>query len=159
MQTIVTLDWSRNATNEVKTATANISNHWVDLPVSKVYAERINHLFNYGMNACGDQASVKHCIVQCFLRIGAPKLQKDDDLAVINTFKVFRGLLTQQTGTRFFEKETETMRGLTSLQREALFLKFQCRLTYREVADIMHLPIEQLRGHISKAMSTLLRGK
>jgi hypothetical protein len=160
MHTIVTFDWSRNITTELEGATARTAIPWKNLPVSKVYAEQIQFLFNYGMNACEDAVSVKHCIAQCFLQIGArPELRTEDELVVINIFKVFRRLLTQQKGMDLFQKETETMRGLTNLQREALFLKFQCRLTYRDVADIMHLPIEQLRGHISKAMGILLRGK
>ena len=46
--------------------------------------------------------------------------------------------------------------GLTSLQREALFLKFQRGLSYREVANVMDLTIEQLRSQISKAVDVLL---
>ena len=46
--------------------------------------------------------------------------------------------------------------GLTSLQREALFLKFQRRLSYREVANVMDITIEQLRSQISKAVDVLL---
>ncbi|HMG94013.1 MAG TPA: hypothetical protein VK589_28330 [Chryseolinea sp.] len=160
MQTTVTFDWSRNLTNELEGVTARTANHWKALSVSKVYAEQIQCLFNYGMNACNDGLSVKHCIVQCFLHIGArPELLTEDQLVIINMFKIFRRLLTQQKGMDLFQKETEMMSGLSNLQREALFLKSQCRLTYRDVADIMHLPIEQLHGHISKAMAILLRGK
>ena len=47
-------------------------------------------------------------------------------------------------------------RGLTSLQREAVFLKFQRGLTYREVAIVMDITMEQLRSQISKAVDVLL---
>ena len=159
MQTIVPFDWSRSVASEEAGATASATNHRTDLPVSKAYMEHVHQLFNYGMNACDDRMFVKNCIVQCFLLVGTrPEPAKDESFAT-DIFKVFRRLLIEQTGTNLFSSETEGTRELTSLQREALFLKFQRKLTYREVAGIIDLPIEQLRGHISKAMDILLREK
>ena len=159
MQTIVTFDWSWNVAN-AGVGAASTANHWANRPVSKVYVEQIHHLFNYGMNACDDRVLVKHCIVQSFSLISA-RLDRlpEDDSFVINIFKLFRRHLTQQKGLRLFSGEAEMLRGLTCLQREALHLNFQCRLTYQQVADIIEIPIEQLRNEISKALVILGRQK
>jgi DNA-directed RNA polymerase specialized sigma24 family protein len=162
---------SRSVTTEVLGAMTSASNYGVELLVSKVYAEQVHHLFNYGMNACNDQALVKDCIVELFLLIGGrPGLLQDGRSVDTNVFKMFRRLLIQQTaspgetsisdiGKNLFSVERPMTQGLTNLQREALFLKFQSRLTYREVASVMDLTIEQLRSQISKAADILLHKK
>ena len=158
---------SRNVTTEVLDAVIRTSDHEADVLVSRLYAEHIHNLFNYGMNACDDQALVKNCIVELFLLIGGrPDLLREGESVDSNLFKMFRRLLIQQIVTsrkvkfdiheNFFSAETQMTQGLTSLQREALFLKFQRRLTYREVANIMDITIEQLRSQISKAVDLLL---
>ncbi|HEY5823020.1 MAG TPA: hypothetical protein VIT44_01560, partial [Cyclobacteriaceae bacterium] len=58
-----------------------------------------------------------------------------------------------------FSAEAQMAQSLNSLQLEALFLKFQRKLTYREVANIMDLTIEELRGQISKAVDIMLHKK
>ena len=173
MQSMVALNIrSRSVTTEVLDAMTSASKKFgTDLLVSQVYAEQVYDLFNYGMNARDDQALVKNCIVELFLRIRSrPELVQERESGNINVFKMFRQLLIQQIAAQderlcsdihknFFSAETQMTQGLTSLQREALFLKFQRRLTYREVASIMDLTIEQLRGQISKAVDILLHKK
>ena len=154
---------SRNAITEVLDAMIRTSDHEADVLVSRLYAEHIHNLFNYGMNACGDQALVKNCIVELFLLVGSRSdLLREGGSVDSNLFKMFRRLLMQEIVTsrtsieNFFSAETQMTQGLTSLQREALFLKFQRRLTYREVANVMDITIEQLRSQISKAVDLLL---
>ena len=173
MQSMVALNIrSRSVTTEVLDAMTRASkNCGADLLVSQVYAEQVYDLFNYGMNACDNQALVKNCIVELFLFVGGrPDLVQERESGNTNVFKMFRRLLIQQIASRderscsdihknIFSAETEMTQGLTSLQREALFLKFQRRLTYREVASIMDLTIEQLRGQISKAVDILINKK
>src|SRR5687767_5323831 len=144
---------SRNATTEVLDAVVKTSNHETAVLVSQLYAEQIHHLFNYGMHACDDQTLVKHCIVELFLFLGnRAGLVREGGSVDSNVFKMFRRLLIQQMALRgrsisvihekFLSTETQITRGLTSLQREALFLKFQRRLSYREVANIVNITIE-----------------
>ena len=173
MQSMVALNIrSRSVTTEVLDAMTSASkNCGPNLLVSQVYAEQVHDLFNYGMNACDDQALVKNCIVELFLRVGSrPDLLQEGESVDTNVFKMFRRLLIQQIASRgersisdihknLFSAETQMTQGLTSLQLEALFLKFQRRLTYREVANIMDLTIEQLRSQISKAVDILLHKK
>ena len=154
---------SRNAITEELDAMIRTSDHETEVLVSRLYAEHIHKLFNYGMNACDDQALVKNCIVELFLLIsGRSDLLQEGASVDSSLFKMFRRLLLQEIVTSrtsieiFFSAETQMTQGLTSLQREALFLKFQRRLTYREVASIMDLTIEQLRGQISKAVDILI---
>ena len=154
---------SRNAITEVLDAVVRRSDHEAGDLVSRLYAEHVHNLFNYGMNACDDQALVKNCIVQLFLLIGdRSDLLREAASADSRLFKTFRRLLmqkivTSRTGIEiFFSIETQMTQGLTSLQREALFLKFQRRLSYREVATVMDITIEQLRSQISKAVDVLL---
>lgn len=160
MQTIVTFEWSSNVANEVVGATASTTNHRADLPVSKVFGEQVHHLYNYGMNACDDRVLVNNSIVQCFLLVGTrPELLKQHQSVVSNVFKAFRRILIQNKGASLFTSRNEMSRVLTSLQQEALFLKFERKLAYCEVAIIMDLPIEQLRRQISKALDNLVRDK
>jgi DNA-directed RNA polymerase specialized sigma24 family protein len=173
MQSMIALNiWSRIVTTEVLDAMTSASkNCEADLLVSQVYAEQVHDLFDYGMNACDDQALVKNCIVELFLRIGSrPDLLQEGESVDTNVFKMFRRLLIQQIDSpgersrpdihkNLFSAETQITQGLTSLQLEALFLKFQRKLSYREVAAIMDLTIEQLRGQISKAVEILLNRK
>ena len=157
---------SRNATTEALDAMIRSSDHGAEVLVSQFYAEHIHNLFNYGMNACGNQALVKDCIVELFLLIGSRSdLLREGGSVDSNLFKMFRRLLMQQIVTSrtsiedFFSAETQMTQGLTSLQREALFLKFQRRLTYREVANVMDITIEQLRSQISKAVDLFTSSK
>jgi len=172
MQSMVALNIrSRTITTEVLDAITSASNHGADLLVSKVYAEQVQHLFNYGMNACDDQAMVKNSIVELFLLVGRqPEALRDGGSVEIILFKMFRQFLIEQIASRgkrsnpeirknLFPAETEMTQGLTSLQREALFLKFQRRLTCREIASVMDLTIEQLRSQVSKAVDILLHKK
>jgi len=154
---------SRNATTEAVAAMIRTSDHEAEVVVSQLYAEHVHHLFNYGMNACGDQALVKNCIVELFLLVGGRSDLLQEGASVDSSlFKMFRRLLMQEIVTsrtsieNFFSVETQMTQALTSLQREALFLKFQRRLTYREVAYVMDITIEQLRSQISKAVDLLL---
>jgi len=151
---------SRNAITEVLDAMIRTSDHETDVLVSRLYAEHIHNLFNYGMNACDDQALVKNCIVELFLLIGGRSdLLREGASVDSSLFKMFRRLLMVTSRTsieNFFSAETQMTQGLTSLQREALFLKFQRRLSYREVANVMDITIEQLRCQISKAVDVLL---
>jgi hypothetical protein len=173
MQSMVALNiLSRSVTTEVLEAMTSVSkNCGADLLVSRIYAEKVNDLFNYGMNACDDQALVKNCIVELFLFVnGQPDLLQRGESVDNDVFKMFRRLLVEKMTSRdqrpisnsrkdLFSHETQITQGLTSLQREALFLKFQRGLTYREVATIMELTIEELRSQISKAVDILLRRK
>ena len=160
---------ARNATMEMRDAMVRRRlNHESEILVSQLYAEYVPHLFNYGMNACDDQGLVKNCIVELFLLVsGRPDLAQERGFIRTTLFKVFRRLLIQQLATsrvrsisfiheNLFSDETQMSQGLTSLQREALFLKYQRRLTYREVANVMDITIEQLRSQISKAVDILL---
>jgi hypothetical protein len=154
---------SRNAITEVLDAVVKTSDHEADVLVSRLYAEHIHNLFNYGMNACDDQALVKNCIVELFLIIGGRSDLLREGVSVDSSLvKMFRRLLMQEivtSGTsieNLFSVETQMTQGLTSLQREALFLKFQRGLSYREVANVMDITIEQLRSQISKAIDVLL---
>ena len=173
MQSLIALNIrSRSVTTEVLDAITSASkNRGAYLLVSQVYAEQVHDLFNYGMNACNDQALVKNCIVELFLLVGGrPELLQEGESADVNVLKIFRRLLIEQIASReersisnihknLFSTESQMTQALTSLQLEALFLKFQRRLTYREVANIMDLTIEELRGQISKAVDILLRKK
>jgi len=163
---------SRSVTTEVLDALTRASkNRGADLVVSQVYAEQVHDLFNYGMNACNDQALVKNCIVELFLLVGPrPERLQDSESVDTNVFKMFRRLLIQHIASReqrsisdvhrnLFSADTQMTQALTSFQLEALFLKFQRKLTYREVASIMDLTIEQLHGQISKAVDILLHKK
>ena len=69
MQSMVALNIrSRSVTTEVLDAMASASkNCGSDLLISRVYAEQVHDLFNYGMNACDDQVLVKNCLVELFL--------------------------------------------------------------------------------------------
>jgi len=170
MQSIVVLNiLSRSVTSEMLDAmTSAPKSYRANLPVSQVYTEQVHSLFNYGMNACDDQILVKNSIVELFLLVGRrPDLLQEGESVDSNLFKMFRRLLIQQIASQgersisdihknLFSAETLTTQGLTGLQREALFLKFERRLTYREVANILDLAIEQLRGQISKAIDILL---
>jgi DNA-directed RNA polymerase specialized sigma24 family protein len=166
MQSMVALNVrSRSVTTEVLDAmTSVLKNRGADLLVSQVYAEKVHDLFNYGMNACDDQALVKNCIIELFLLVGVrPDLLQEGESIDASVFKIFRRLLIQQIDTpvsdnhkSLFSAETQMTQRLTCLQREALFLKFQRRLSYRDVANILDLTIEQLRGQISKAVDILL---
>ena len=162
---------SRNTTTEVLGTMIRTSNRETDVLVSRLYCEHVHPLFNYGMNACDDQALVKNCIVELFLLVGVrPDLVHEGESVDTCVFKMFRRLLIQQIAAsrqrsisfihdNFFSATTQITQGLTSLQREALFLKFQRRLSYREVANVMDITIEQLRGQISKAVDLLLHPK
>ena len=91
---------SRSVTTEVLDAMIRSSNHGADVLVSQFYAEQVHHLFNYGMNACDDQALVKNCIVELFLLIGGrPDLLREGGSVDTNLFKMFRRLLIQQIVT------------------------------------------------------------
>ena len=172
MQSMVALNIrSRNVTTEVLEAMTTASKHrGADLLVSQVYTQRVHDLFNYGMNACDDHALVKNCIVELFVGVaGRPDLLEGESVDT-NVFKMFRRLLIQQIASRgersrsdlhknLFSADTQMIQGLTSLQLEALFLKFQRKLSYREVATIMDLTIEQLRSQISKAVDILVHNK
>ncbi|HEX6893477.1 MAG TPA: hypothetical protein VF141_22350 [Chryseolinea sp.] len=173
MQSMVALNIrSRSVTTEVLDAMTSASkNFGADLLVSRIFAEKVHDLFNYGMNACDDQALVKNCIIELFLHAaGRPELLQEGESVDTDVFKMFRRLLVRQITscrqkltsdirTDLFLDETQMTQGLTNLQREALFLKFQRGLTYREVANIMELTIEDLRSQISKAVDVLLRKK
>ena|SRR5688572_26661507 len=160
MQTIVTFDWTRSIVSERVAPKSIIEDHRTDVAISKAYAEYVQHLFNYGMNACNDRVLAKNCIVQCFLLVGTqPEILAEDESVVTNIFKVFRRLLIQETNLLSQPAQSESTHELTSLQQEALFLKFHCRLTYREVAKIMDLQIEQLRSLISKTVGVFVREK
>jgi DNA-directed RNA polymerase specialized sigma24 family protein len=147
------------------------SNHGTKVLVLRVYAKRVHHLFNYGMNACDDQVLVKNCIEELFSRIGGrPDLLQDEGSVDTNLFKMFRRLLirhiaslkrkpTSDIRENFFSFEPSMMRGLTSLQREALFLKFRGGLNYREIASVLDVTIDQLQTQISKAVDVLLHKK
>ena len=158
MQPIITLDWPKFAAREVVRQKASATNKRADLLVSKVYKQHVNHLYNYGMNVFNDPALVKNCIVKCFLLLASqPEVLDQDQSDATNVFKTFRRLVNPKKDTNVCIPGTEMIGEFTTLQHEALFLKFQCKLTYREVADIMELPIEQLRTQISRAMSVLLQ--
>lgn len=160
---------SRSVTADVVEAMTSASGYGAERLISKVFANQVQHLFNYGMNACEDQALVKNCIVELFLLIGSrPGLLQNGSSVDTNVFKIFRGLLVQQiasagktsasdTSKNLFSAQRSMMQGLTNLQREVLFLKFQSRLSYRDVAGVMDLTIEQLRSQISKATDILLQ--
>ena len=91
---------SRNVTTEVLDAVIRTSDHEADVLVSRVYAEHIHNLFNYGMNACDDQALVKNCIVELFLLVGGRSdLLREGESVDSNLFKMFRRLLMQQIVT------------------------------------------------------------
>ncbi len=158
----------RGGAMEMRGAMVRRPDHESEILVSQLYAEHVPHLFNYGMNACDDQALVKNCIVELFLLVsGRPDLAQERGFITSTLFKIFRRLLIQELATsrgrsisfiheNLFSAETQMAEGLTSLQREALFLKFQRRLPYREVANVMDITIEQLRSQISKAADILL---
>lgn len=159
---------SRSVTTQMLGVMTSSSNYGTDHLISEVYCKQVHHLFNYGINACRDQALVKNCIFELFLLIGVrPDMVQEGGSVDTNIFKMFRRLLIQQvaaSGERsisiihenFFSDETQMAQGLTSLQREALFLKFQRRLSYREVANVMDLTMAQLHSQISKAVDLLL---
>ncbi len=158
MQTIVTFDWSGSVAGMPSDAGASRTNQGANLPFSKVYLEHVNHLFNYGMNACHDRVLVKNCIEQCFVLVDAQREAAKDKSFAVGLFKLFRRLLIKRIDANLLSFETQGSE-LSSLQKEALFLKFHRKLTYREVADIMDLPLEQLSGLISNAVKILLREK
>ena len=114
------------------------------------------------MNACNDPALVENCIEELFLHIdGRSDLLRESGSIDGNLFKIFRRLLVKNISSttsieNLFSSATQITQGITSLQREALFLKFQRRLSYREVANVMDLTIEQLRSQVSKAVDVLL---
>lgn len=147
------------------------SNRRTELFVSRVYAEKVRNLFNYGMNACNDQALVENCIEELFLQIdGRPDLLLESGSIDGNLFKIFRRLLiknissTNKTSTshireNLFSSAPQITQGITSLQREALFLKFRSGLSYCEVAKVLDLTTGQLRSQASKAVDVLLDKK
>ena len=159
MQTTVTLHWS-GTDNKGVGAKVGSTNARAALSISKVYKQHVHDLYNYGMNACNDSVLVKNCIEQCFLFMGdRPQLLEKDQPVVINVFKTVRRFLIQEKETDLFTSKTEMTLELSSIQQEALFLKFQRSLSYREVAIIMDLPIEQLRRQISNAFGILIKAK
>ena len=157
----------RRFISEVLDATS-ASNRRSEVLALKVYAEKVNHLFNYGMSACNDQTLVKNCIEQLFLHIdGRSDLLLDSGSIDGNLFKLFRRLLVKhvahpkKTSTsnireNLFLSTPGVTQGITSLQREALFLKFRIGLSYREVAGVLDLTTGQLRRQVSKAVDVLL---
>ena len=159
---------SRSVTTQMLGVMTSASNYGTDRLMSQVFEKQVHDLFNYGINACGDQALVKNCIFELFLLIdGQPDMVQEGGSVDTNIFKMFRRLLIQQIAAsgegsisiileNFFPGETQMAQGFTSLQREALFLKFHHRLSYREVANVMDLPMEQLHSQISKAVDLLL---
>src|SRR5688572_16976554 len=158
---------SGSITTEVLGSMMSASNRGAEVLVSQVYAEKVHHLFNYGMNGCDDHGLVKNCIIELFSLIASrPDIVQEGRSIDTNIFKVFRRLLIRHLSASrersisvipeiFFSAETQMTKGLTSLQREAIFLKFQRRLTYREVANVMEITIEELRSEISKAVDRL----
>jgi DNA-directed RNA polymerase specialized sigma24 family protein len=148
--------------------TMSASNRRAEVLVLRVYREKVHHLFNYGMTACNDQTLVKNCIEQLFLHIdGQPDLLLDSGSIDSNLFKIFRRLLIKQieypkkTSTsnnreNLFSSAPQTTRGISSLQREALFLKFRIGLSYGEVAKVLDLSTGQLQSQVSKAVDVLL---
>jgi DNA-directed RNA polymerase specialized sigma24 family protein len=147
------------------------SNRRTEVFVSQVYAEKVRHLFNYGMNACNDQTLVENCIEELFLLIdGRPDLLLESGSIDGNLFKIFRRLLiknissTNKTATshireNLFSSAPQITQGITSLQREALFLKFRSGLSYCEVAKVLDLTTGQLQSQASKAVDVLLDKK
>jgi DNA-directed RNA polymerase specialized sigma24 family protein len=146
----------------------SVSNRRTKVLVFRVYAEKVHHLFNYGMNACNDQTLVENCIEELFLHIeGRPDLRLDSGSIDGHLFKIFRRLLIKHTATRKRGSMSETCENLfstarpmtqriTNLQREALFLKFRSGLSYREVARVLDLTSSQLLNQVSKAVDVLL---
>jgi len=159
---------SRNVVTELLGAMIRVSGHEEEVPVSQRYAEQVHHLFSYGMNACGDQELVKDCLVELFaLMQGQTDLLRESNSVDTKMFKLFRRLLIRQIDSsrassicvihrNLFSKETQITKELTNLQREALFLKFHCRLTYREVANVMDLTTEDLHRQVCEAVDGLL---
>ncbi|HEX6226334.1 MAG TPA: hypothetical protein VFZ52_18070 [Chryseolinea sp.] len=139
--------------------------------VSRVYAGQVRHLFNYGMNACGDERLVKTCISDVFLLIAErPKALGAGKFAEANILKMFRRHLIRMiafagedtisdVSKNLFPATLETTNGPTNVQREALFLKFQRGFSYYQVATIMNLSPEQVRNEISYAADFLLHQK
>jgi DNA-directed RNA polymerase specialized sigma24 family protein len=135
----------------------------------RVFAKKVYHLFNYGMNACDDQTLVKNCLDELFLRIvNRRELLHDGGSVETNIFKTFRQLLILRIASvkggrtcdiheNLFSPRTAMIHGVTSLQREALFLKFRSGLSYREVAFVMDETIDQLQSQISLAVDVLLQ--
>jgi len=146
----------------------SVSNRRTKVLVLRVYAEKVHHLFNYGMNACNDQTLVENCIEELFLHIeDRPDLRLDSGSIDGNLFKIFRRLLIKHTATakkrstsgiceNLFSTPRPMTQRITNLQREALFLKFRSGLSYREVASVLDLTSSQLLNQVSKAVDILL---
>ena len=139
--------------------------------VSHAYAGQVRHLFNYGMNACGDERLVKNCISEVFLLIAErPKALGDGKFVEVNILKMFRRHLIRRVAfvgedtisdvsKHLFPATLRTTNGLTNIQREALFLKLQRGFSYYQVATVMDLLPEQVHNEISSAADILLHQK
>jgi DNA-directed RNA polymerase specialized sigma24 family protein len=171
MRSMVALNISsRSVVSEVLGAMST-STQGANVSPTRVFAEKVYHLFNYGMNACDDQALVKNCLEDLFSRLASrPELLNDGGSVDTSIFKTFRRLLilriaslkgrpTCDIHANLFSPQPAIINGLTSLQREALFLKFRSGLSYHEVAFVLDVAIDQLQSQVSMAVDVLLQKK
>jgi DNA-directed RNA polymerase specialized sigma24 family protein len=159
---------SREAVNLTLNATKRESTQNNEQSFLQYRDELMQRLFNYGMHAGLDRDLVKHCLTKLFSLVrDQPELLQIGISIDSSIFRMFRQPLIHQLVFRrthvtsdilkiFFSGEKNNlMRKLTSPQRELVFLKFHCRLSYSEVAIVTESTVQQVRSEISKSFDSL----
>ena len=169
MQTMVALDipFSKNENATLYTLLEEIDQAG-ESSFSQLFNEQVQRLFNYGMNCCADRALIMNCLLEFFRFVrDRPKALRESKTLDCSLFKLFRAVLMGRIGVKYrspvggspenlFPAGTVRMvQGLTSFQREAIFLRFNGKLSSDEVATVMNLSIEYVRGQISEAVEIL----
>lgn len=134
------------------------------LSVAQLYNEQVQRLFSYGMNACRNRELVKDCLLALFAVVrNRPEPIRSADSRI---FRLFRGILVHQLVDRtnssvtnipesLFQNGPVQTQHVTSLQREAMYLRFNSGLSCDEVSIVMGLRVDQVRSQVTQAVEAL----
>ncbi len=123
-----------------------------DLIIKEIYDLFAQELYGYGMLACGDDELVRHSLEKLFCTKRYDLALPSDNKSVrFCLYKSFRELLVQgiselkKSSDLFSNELTNSITqhgspsGLSSGQREAIYLNFQRAFSYQEVESIMKI--------------------
>lgn len=127
-----------------------IQNLFVDLMKNRQKQNQVKNIRFYLTKALRNQIAYEHRKTKKLLLVDEPN---ESDFRI--SYSVENSLIANETDemqTKFLKM---VMEGLTTRQKEALYLKFNCGFDYIQISELMQISVESVRTMIYRTLKSI----